>query len=90
MPSRANSLIVQDLSDPKPLINKQFSRFSTPEGSFDPDGPWSHVYQDISSHLWETRNLIDDPQYKPVVAEHEAMLADFESSLIPGTEFTRK
>lgn len=41
---------MQDLSDPKSLINKQFSRFSTPEGSFDPDGPWSHVYEDFSSH----------------------------------------
>ena len=44
---------------------------------------------DMKNDPWETRNLIDDPQYKTVVAEHEAMLADFESELIPGTEFTR-
>jgi len=45
---------------------------------------------DMKNDPWETRNLIDDPQYKAVVAEHEAMLADFESNLILGTEFTRK
>jgi len=44
---------------------------------------------DMKNDPWETRNLIDDPKFKSVVAEHEAMLADFESALIPGTEFTR-
>ena len=44
---------------------------------------------DMKNDPWETRNLIDDPQYKSVIEQHEAMLADFESTLIPGTEFTR-
>jgi len=44
---------------------------------------------DMKDDPWETRNLIDDPQYKTVVADHEAMLVGFESDLIPGTEFTR-
>jgi len=44
---------------------------------------------DMKNDPWETRNLIDDPKYQSVVAEHEAMLAEVESTLIPGTEFTR-
>ena len=44
---------------------------------------------DMKNDPWETRNLIDDPRYQAVVGQHEAMLADFESTLIPGTEFTR-
>jgi len=44
---------------------------------------------DMKNEPWETRNLIDDPRHQAVVEQHEAMLADFESALIPGTEFTR-
>jgi len=44
---------------------------------------------DLKNDPWETRNLIDEPKYKAVIDQHEAMLADYESSLIPGTEFTR-
>jgi len=47
---RPDSPIMQDLSDPKSLITEAFSRFTPPEVPFDPDGPWSHVYQDFSSH----------------------------------------
>ena len=45
---------------------------------------------DMKNDPWESRNLIDDPQFKSVIEEHEAMLAEYESSLIPGTEFTRR
>lgn len=45
---------------------------------------------DIQNDPWETRNLIDEGKYKKVIAEHEQLLAEIESSLIPGTEFTRK
>lgn len=45
---------------------------------------------DMKNDPWESRNLIDDPQFKSVVEEHEAMLAEYESTLIPGTEFTRR
>ena len=41
--------IMQDLSDPNSLINQAFSRFTPPAAPFDPDDPWSHVYQDLSS-----------------------------------------
>jgi len=41
---------MQDLSDPNSLINQAFSRFTPPTAPFDPDGPWSRVYQDFSSH----------------------------------------
>lgn len=44
---------------------------------------------DMKNDPWESRNLIDDPQFKSVIEEHEAMLAEYESTLIPGTEFTR-
>ena len=44
---------------------------------------------DMKNDPWETRNLIDDPRHQAVAEQHEAMLADFESALIPGTEFTR-
>ena len=44
---------------------------------------------DLKNDPWETRNLIDEPKHKAVIEQHEAMLAEYESSLIPGTEFTR-
>ena len=47
---RTNPPIMQDLSDPRSLITQAFSRFSPPTAPFDPDGPWAHVYQDLSSH----------------------------------------
>jgi len=50
MPRQAYSPIMQDLRDPKSLITQAFSRSSPPTAPFDPDGPWTHVYQDLSSH----------------------------------------
>jgi len=41
--------IMQDLSDPNSLINQVFSRFTPSTAPFEPDGPWCHVYQDLSS-----------------------------------------
>ena len=41
---------MQDLSDPKSLISRAFSRFTPPTAPFDPDGHWTHVYQDLTSH----------------------------------------
>lgn len=40
---------MQDLGDPAALISQAFRRLKPPEGPFDPDGSWSHVYHDISS-----------------------------------------
>lgn len=45
---------------------------------------------DMKNDPWESRNLIDDPKYRPVIDEHETLLANFETAMIPGTEFTRK
>lgn len=50
MPSRTNPPTMQDLSDAKSFINQTFSRCIPPTGPFDPDGPWIHLYQDLSSH----------------------------------------
>lgn len=48
--ARRNSPIMQDLSNPKSLISQAFSRFTPPTVPFEPDGRWTHVYQDSSSH----------------------------------------
>jgi hypothetical protein len=45
---------------------------------------------DMPNDPWETRNLAGDPQYRPVIAEHETLLAQHEAPLIAGKEFTRK
>jgi len=50
MPKKEDRAIMQDLNDPNSLMNETFARFSPPTAAFDPDGPWSHVYQDFSSH----------------------------------------
>jgi len=50
MPTKTPVPIMQDLDDPKSLIRQRFSSFSPPEGSFDPDAPWTHIYRDFSSH----------------------------------------
>jgi len=44
---------------------------------------------DMLNDPWETRNLAADPTSRNVIAEHEAMLANVETSLIAGREFTR-
>lgn len=41
---------MQDLSDSKSLISQAFARLTPPTAPFDPDGSWTHVYQDFSSH----------------------------------------
>ena len=41
---------MQDLGDPKSFIKKAFSRYVPPVSPFDPEAPWTHVYQDASSH----------------------------------------
>ena len=45
---------------------------------------------DMLNDPWEMQNLIEDTKYQTVIDEHEQMLADFEATLIPGKEFTRK
>ena len=45
---------------------------------------------DMKNDPWETKNLIGDPTYTKVIAEHETMLEEHETTLIPGREFTRK
>lgn len=49
MPDRTNSPMMQDLDDPRSLISQAFSRLLPPAGPFDPDGPWTHVYQDSAT-----------------------------------------
>ncbi len=44
---------------------------------------------DMLNDPWEMRNLAAEVNYRETLAEHEAMLAAFESRLIPGREFTR-
>lgn len=41
---------MQDLSDPKSLIHRAFSRYVPPGAPFDPEAHWIHVYQDSSTH----------------------------------------
>jgi len=41
--------MMQDLGDPRSLISQAFSRLVPPAGPFDPDGPWTHVYQDSAT-----------------------------------------
>jgi hypothetical protein len=41
--------VIQDLGKPDSLISQAFARFVPPVGPHDPDGTWTHVYQDISS-----------------------------------------
>jgi len=36
------------------------------------------------------RELSGDPKFRDVIAAHEAMLRDYEATLIAGREFTRK
>jgi len=45
---------------------------------------------DMQNDPWETRNLVNDPTFREVIAAHETMLRDHEAALIPGREFTRK
>lgn len=42
--------IMQDLSDPKSMISQAFAQITPPTGSFDPEGEWTHVYEDYASH----------------------------------------
>jgi len=44
-----NKPIMQDLSDPESLISQAFSSFTPPAAPFDPGGPWTHVYQDLTT-----------------------------------------
>ena len=44
---------------------------------------------DMLNDPWETRNLAADPTSRNVIAEHESMLSNVETSLIAGREFTR-
>ena len=45
---------------------------------------------DMKNDPWETRNLADDPKFKDVIAQHEAILHnDYEEHIIPGHEFIR-
>jgi len=45
---------------------------------------------DMHNDPWETRNLAGDPAFREVIARHAQILADHETVLMPGREFTRK
>ena len=44
---------------------------------------------DMKNDPWEMRNLAGNAKFADVIAEHEGILADYESRIIPGIEFTR-
>ena len=56
---------MQDLSDPESLISQVFLRSTPPTAPFDPDGHWTHVYQDSSSHGSKQR-----PQGELTITHH--------------------
>jgi len=45
-----NAMIMQDLDGPDSLIVKTFAEMTPPVGTFDPDGDWTHVYDDTTSY----------------------------------------
>jgi len=49
MSKETNIPIMQDLADPASLISLAFRLLAPPVNPFDPDGDWTHTYQDISS-----------------------------------------
>ena len=47
---QTNHPVMQDLGDSRSLITQAFARVTPPTAPFDPEGEWTHVYQDFSSH----------------------------------------
>ncbi len=44
---------------------------------------------DMEKDPWETTNLIDDPNYAPIIDEHRRILRNWEAHLIPGKHYDR-